>query len=65
MHSREVIRAVERDGWRRVRVSGDHYIFRHASKPGLVIVPHPVADIPIGTLRSIERQSGVILRQRR
>jgi predicted RNA binding protein YcfA (HicA-like mRNA interferase family) len=30
----------------------------------LVIVPHPVQDIPIGTLRSIERQSGLTLRQR-
>ena len=62
MHSREVIREVERNGWRRVRVSGDHHIFRHPEKPGLVIVPHPVADIPIGTLRSIERQSGLKLR---
>ena len=49
MHSREVIRAVERDGWQQVRVSGDHYIFRHPEKPGLVIVPHPVRDIPAGT----------------
>jgi predicted RNA binding protein YcfA (HicA-like mRNA interferase family) len=28
---------------------------------GRVIVPHPVHDIPIGALRSIERQSGLKL----
>jgi predicted RNA binding protein YcfA (HicA-like mRNA interferase family) len=25
-------------------------------------VPHPVRDIPIGTLRSIEKQAGIRLR---
>jgi predicted RNA binding protein YcfA (HicA-like mRNA interferase family) len=45
-----------------VRVTGDHYHFRHPEKPGLVTVPHPVRDVPIGTLRSIERQSGLKLR---
>jgi predicted RNA binding protein YcfA (HicA-like mRNA interferase family) len=55
---------LRRDGWQQIRVNGDHHIFRHPVKPGLVIVPHPVQDIPIGTLRSIERQSGLTLRQR-
>ncbi|MGO8915033.1 MAG: type II toxin-antitoxin system HicA family toxin [Stellaceae bacterium] len=31
-------------------------------KAGLVTVPHPVKDIKIGTLKSIERQAGVKLR---
>ena len=64
MHSRDVMRLLQRDGWQQTRVSGDHHIFRQPVKPGLVIVPHPVQDIPIGTLRSIERQSGLTLRQR-
>lgn len=64
MHSRDVMRLLQRDGWQQTRVSGDHHIFRHPVKPGLVIAPHPVQDIPIGTLRSIERQSGLTLRQR-
>jgi predicted RNA binding protein YcfA (HicA-like mRNA interferase family) len=60
MNSREIIRALERDGWELARVSGSHHVFR---KPGKrVIVPHPVRDIPLGTLRSIERQSGLKLR---
>ena len=62
MHSRDVIRALERDGWKLARVSGSHHVFRHPTKPGRVIVPHPVRDIPLGTLRSIDRQSGLTLR---
>jgi predicted RNA binding protein YcfA (HicA-like mRNA interferase family) len=29
---------------------------------GRVTVPHPKRDIPLGTLRSIEKQSGVQLK---
>jgi predicted RNA binding protein YcfA (HicA-like mRNA interferase family) len=34
----------------------------HPTKPGIVTVPHPKKDMPIGTLRSIEKQSGLKLR---
>jgi predicted RNA binding protein YcfA (HicA-like mRNA interferase family) len=61
MNSREVIARLEADGWRQVRARGSHRQFRHATKPGLVTVPHPKRDLPLGTLRSIERQSGVSL----
>jgi predicted RNA binding protein YcfA (HicA-like mRNA interferase family) len=64
MNSRDVIRALRRDGWRPVRVTGSHHHFNHPTKPGIVTVPHPRRDLPIGTLRSIERQSGVKLRPR-
>ena len=61
MRSREVIRRLEADGWFAVRQTGSHKHFRHSDKPGLVTVPHPKADLPIGTLRSISRASGVPL----
>jgi predicted RNA binding protein YcfA (HicA-like mRNA interferase family) len=61
MRSREVIKALRADGWEEVRVRGSHHQFRHPTKPGLVTVPHPEADLPRGTLRSIERQSGLKL----
>jgi predicted RNA binding protein YcfA (HicA-like mRNA interferase family) len=63
MNSRDIIRALERDGWRLVRVSGSHHVFVHQTKAGRVIVPHPRHDVPLGTLRSIERQSGLQLRR--
>ena len=62
MTSRDVIRALESAGWRLVAVRGSHHQFKHPTKPGRVTVPHPVRDIKIGTLKSIERQSGVRLR---
>jgi predicted RNA binding protein YcfA (HicA-like mRNA interferase family) len=62
MHSREVSRALEADGWRLVRVRGSHHHFQHLLKPGTVTVPHPERDLPPGTIKSIEKQSGLQLR---
>jgi predicted RNA binding protein YcfA (HicA-like mRNA interferase family) len=63
MDSRSVIRLLEGTGWRLVRVTGSHHHFRHAERSGTVTVAHPTKDIPPGTLRSIERQSGVSMRK--
>jgi len=60
--SREIIRLLKKAGWQEVRVNGSHHHFRHPSRAGTVTVPHPVKDMPPGTLRSIERQSSVKLR---
>ncbi|HLI64821.1 MAG TPA: type II toxin-antitoxin system HicA family toxin [Caulobacteraceae bacterium] len=62
MDSRDVLRALEADGWVEVRQKGSHKQYRHPAKAGLVTVPHPKKDIPPGTLRSIERQAGLKLR---
>jgi predicted RNA binding protein YcfA (HicA-like mRNA interferase family) len=61
MSSREVPRRLKDDGWFRDRQSGSHVQLRHPTKPGTVTVPHPEKDIPIGTLKSISKQSGVPL----
>jgi len=45
-----------------VRVTGSHHHFRHETRPGTVTVPHPMKDMPSGTVRSIEKQSGAKLR---
>ena len=58
MTSREVIGRLRADGWILVRSKGSHHQFKHASKVGLVTVPHPKKDLPAGTLRSIFRQAG-------
>ncbi|CAN7307464.1 type II toxin-antitoxin system HicA family toxin [Phenylobacterium sp. LjRoot164] len=62
MESREIIKALEADGWVEVAHKGSHKQFKHHTKPGRVTVPHPKKDIPPGTLRSIERQAGIALR---
>lgn len=62
MNSRDVIKALEADGWTLKRVTGSHHHYTHPTKPGLVTVPHPKRDLPIGTLRSIEKQADIKLR---
>jgi predicted RNA binding protein YcfA (HicA-like mRNA interferase family) len=62
MHSREVIKLLKADGWYEVNQVGSHKQFKHPTKLGRVTVVHPDRDIPKGTLRSIERQSGLKLR---
>ena len=57
--SREVIRMLEKDGWYLVKSKGSHHQFKHPSKKGRVTVKHPDGDIPIETLKCIERQSGL------
>jgi predicted RNA binding protein YcfA (HicA-like mRNA interferase family) len=62
MNSRDIISAIEADGWFQVAQKGSHVQFRHPAKPGRVTVVHPKKDISIGTLRSIEKQAGLKLR---
>jgi predicted RNA binding protein YcfA (HicA-like mRNA interferase family) len=62
MNSMDVIAALKRDGWFEVARRGSHAQFKHATKPGRVTVPHPKRDLPIGTLRSIEKQANLKLR---
>lgn len=59
MNSKELIRMLEEDGWREVRVTGSHHHFKHSVKPGLVTVPHPKKDLPTGTVKSILRRAGL------
>lgn len=59
MKSADVIKALKADGWVEVAVKGSHHQFKHPSKPGRVTVPHPKRDLTVGTLRSIEKQSGL------
>lgn len=62
MHSRDVIRILEADGWKEVTRKGSHAQFKHPVKKGRVTVPDPKRDLPVGTLRSIEKQSGIRIR---
>ena len=62
MDSKAVIKKLKKDGWAKVAQKGSHVQFKHPEKPGRASVPHPVKDMPTGTVKSIERQSGVKLR---
>ena len=57
--SREVIKILQNDGWYEVAVVGSHHQFKPSIKKGRVTVKHPDKDIPIATLKTIEKQSGI------
>lgn len=57
--SREVIKMLKADGWYEVSCVGDHHQLKHPDKPGRVTVRHPVKDMYINDLKSIEKQSGI------
>ncbi len=62
MNSRDILASLMADGWYEVARVGSHVQLKHLTKPGRVTVPHPKRDLPLGTLRSIEKQSGIKLR---
>jgi predicted RNA binding protein YcfA (HicA-like mRNA interferase family) len=53
---RKIIARLEREGW--VNLGGkEHDKFRHASKPGVVLVPRH-NELSIGVARSIAKAAG-------
>lgn len=62
MNSQDFILVLQRDGWVQVAQKGSHVQLKHPTKTGRVTVPHPKRDVSLGTLKSIERQSGLKLR---
>jgi len=60
MKVRDVIRLIEKDGWRHVRTRGSHRQYQHPAKPGTVTVAGKLGlDVLPGTLNSILKQSGL------
>ncbi|MCL2355591.1 MAG: type II toxin-antitoxin system HicA family toxin [Defluviitaleaceae bacterium] len=57
--SREVIKMLLKDGWYFVGQEGSHRHYKHPVKIGKATIPHPKNHIPIRTLQSIARQTGV------
>ncbi|WP_306873404.1 type II toxin-antitoxin system HicA family toxin [Neorhizobium galegae] len=49
---------LRKDGWIEVAQKGSHVQFKHPQKAGRVTMPHPKRDIPLGTLRNVEKQAG-------
>ena len=60
MKVRELIRAIERDGWVQVRTRGSHRQFTHSTRSGTVTVSGRLGvDVPPGTLNSVLKQAGL------
>jgi mRNA interferase HicA len=60
MRVAELVRQIEQDGWVAVRQAGSHRLYRHPTKPGLLVVPmHGGKEIATGTLNSILKKAGL------
>jgi predicted RNA binding protein YcfA (HicA-like mRNA interferase family) len=64
MDSKTIIKILKENGWSQVAHKGSHVQFKHPEKPGRVTVKHPVKDMLIDLLKSIEKQSGIKLIKR-
>ncbi len=60
MKIRDLIKLLEDDGWKQVRMRGSHRQYRHPSKGGtLTVAGKPGADIPSGTLSAILKHADI------
>jgi predicted RNA binding protein YcfA (HicA-like mRNA interferase family) len=58
LSSDEILRRLQADGWVLSHRKGSHVKLKHPTRAGIVVVPHPRKDIPVGTLKAIFRQAG-------
>jgi len=58
--SRVIIAALQKAGWAVKRQKGSHVILTDG-QGRITVVPHPKKDLPFGTVRKIERDTGVRL----
>ena len=57
--SRDVMKILLEDGWVEINCVGDHHQFKHPTKKRKVTLRHPVKDLGVRDLKSIEKQSGL------
>jgi len=55
----DVIRVLERAGWRFKRAVGSHRYFTHPDRSGLICVPYHRGDLKRGTLHGIISDAGL------
>jgi len=59
MDSKTLIRMLEEKGWKEVSRDGSHRTFKHPEVKELITVQHPRKDLPIGTLRKLQKIAGL------
>lgn len=54
-----IIKILEKEGWIEKRIRGSHHIFTKEGVKNIVVVSTSKIIIPIGTVKNIEKQSGL------
>ncbi|TRW94940.1 type II toxin-antitoxin system HicA family toxin [Paracoccus sp. M683] len=57
-NSRKLLKRLKSEGFEEVSKTGSHLKLRKGDRT--VILPHPKKDLPLGTVRSIYRQAGLL-----
>lgn len=65
MTSARILTMLAAEGRYEVARKGSHVQLKHPFRKGRVTVSHPRTDLPIGTVKSIERQAGLRLLSKR
>ncbi|MFQ5879990.1 MAG: type II toxin-antitoxin system HicA family toxin [Dehalococcoidia bacterium] len=58
VRTRQIITALERDGFRRTHQTGSHATYRRGDRKVMVAIHSPGATIPVGTLHRIIVDAG-------
>jgi len=59
MNSKELIKALEKDGWVLWGSKGSHHVFNHPHKTRHITFPHPKKDLGIGLVQKLIKQAGM------
>lgn len=59
MTSADLIRELQRAGWKLDRVRGSHHVFKHPARAGHVVVPHPKKELGRGLVQAIRHPAGI------
>ncbi len=60
MKVRELLRLLERHGWRLVRFEGSHRQLAHPSRPGVITIAGNLGrDVPVGILKAVLKAAGI------
>ncbi|MEG9482074.1 type II toxin-antitoxin system HicA family toxin [Mannheimia sp. HC-2023] len=59
MDSRSLVKLIVAGGWFLVGIKDSHHQYKHPTKKGRVMLPHPKKDLPTATVKSILKQAGL------
>lgn len=62
MDGKSVIKILEKHGFKCVRINGSHHIMSNGNAAPFPVPVHGKRDLKIGTLKNIEKLSGVKLK---
>ncbi len=57
-NSRKLLKRLEKDGWKIVRINGSHHTLKKQGVPYPIVFVHPKKDLPIGLVKKIYKDAG-------